>query len=124
MKTKEEVQQYLKLLVQLKEALVAVGELSKKKPNDTLNKFKLGFFNQILETSNSIMPVPYRPRDGFEVFQEDDLPTNSDVDLMLSQYLACLKKYGRDNVRSEGYSAYWVIAGKLSGETVNYEILR
>jgi hypothetical protein len=35
-----------------------------------------------------------------------------------------LKKYGRDNVRSEGYSAYWVIAGKLSGETVNYEILR
>ena len=34
----------------------------------------------------------------FEKFQEDDIPFNSDVVLIVSQYIKCLEKYKFDNI--------------------------
>lgn len=66
--------------------------LSRKKPDDAINEFKLQFINQVLTETNSILDEKFRPFDGFETFDLDNVPTNSDVVLILAQYLRCLNR--------------------------------
>jgi hypothetical protein len=66
-----------------------ISLLSKNSPNDAVNKFKLNFVNKLLAQSNEYLADKYRPFDDFEAFDEDDIPQNSDVVFILSQYLQC-----------------------------------
>ncbi len=73
-----------------------VGELSKKKPDGPINKFKLGFINGLLEDVNPFLGDT-RPFEEFTSFDQDSVPTNSDVKMILSLYLAsCLSKRQQD----------------------------
>lgn len=114
MKSVEDVDNFLMLLMQLDKSLQDFLELSKKKPNDPVNKFKLRLVNTLFERANSFLDKSYKPFDSFETFDEDEIPTNSDVVLILSQYLGCLKKYGRDNTHDDGFKDLWIIKGKVS----------
>ena len=60
--------------------------LSSKKPNDTLNKFKVKYVNQTLTDANKVLGED-KPYNDFDVFCDEDLPTNSDVLMILSLYL-------------------------------------
>jgi len=64
-------------------------ELSSKKPNDQVNSFKLKYVNRAIKEANELLKEnkPYR---DFVEFKEEDLPTNSDVLMMLSLYLDAL----------------------------------
>ncbi len=129
MKTKEEVEAFLKVLLQAMEVLKDFLELSKKKPNDAVNKFKLGFVNTILEQANSILVNGNKPFASFNTFSEEDIPTNSDVVLILSQYVGCLKKFGRDNTRLDDDDFippkyFWVIKGRRSEVEADFHILQ
>lgn len=124
MKTKKEVEAFMKVLVQAKKVLKDVLELSKKKPNDAVNKFKLGFVNTILEQANSILGKGNKPFDSFKTFSEDDIPTNSDVVLIMSQYVGCLKKFGRDNTSGDLSTYYWIIDGSESDIEADFNMLR
>lgn len=64
-------------------------ELSSKKPNDQVNTFKLKYVNQALEEANELLK-DNKPYADFDKFDEEDLPTNSDVLMMLSLYLDVL----------------------------------
>jgi hypothetical protein len=64
-------------------------ELSSKKPNDQVNKFKLKYVNQAIEAANEVLQ-DNKPYADFDKFSEEDLPTNSDVLMMLSLYLDVL----------------------------------
>ena len=64
-------------------------EWSSKKPNDQVNKFKLKYVNQAIEAANELLKDG-KPYADFEKFNEEDLPTNSDVLMMLSLYLDVL----------------------------------
>ena len=114
MKSIKEVDAFIKLLIQAEKVLKDFFELSKKKPNDAVNKFKLRFVNTILEQANNILDKANKPFDSFNTFNEDDVPTNSDVVLILSQYLGCLRKFGRDSTQYHDYDHYWLINGKRS----------
>lgn len=85
--------------------------LSKKSPNDAVNKFKLKFINNQLSESNSLLAVRYRPFDDFEVFSEDEVPQNSDVVFILSQYLQCMEKLRGDFVVLRNGTWYWRVEG-------------
>lgn len=116
MKTKD-VNVFEKIHVQMQALHGEVGLLSKKSPNDALNKFKLKLINQLIKEANSVLKVDYKPIDGFDVFSEDDLPTNSDVTMVLAQYLNCLEKLRADNIKQDEYGGpcwYWVIDGSRS----------
>jgi hypothetical protein len=63
--------------------------LSDKKPNDQVNLFKLKYVNQSLQASNEILGEN-KPYDNFDTFNESELPTNSDVLIILSLYLNTL----------------------------------
>ena len=113
MKKVEDIDDFMMLLMQADKILGDFLELSKKKPNDAVNKFKLNLVNKILEQANGLLAEGYKPFDSFESFDEDEVPTNSDVVLILSQYLGCLKKYGRDNTYYQNFDHYWIINGKV-----------
>ena len=115
MKSAAEIEMLIKLMIQLEELLKDFAELSKKKPNDQVNKFKLRLVNQVLTTANEIIDEKNKPFTDFTVFDENDLPSNSDIVLILTQYSACLQKFRKENIAmDEKHGRYWVINGKIS----------
>lgn len=75
-----------KVLEQMRTLLHEFRFLSGKKPNDPINVFKLKYVNKTLEAANDVLGDD-KPYDDFEKFSEEDLPTNSDVLMILSLYL-------------------------------------
>ena len=100
-----------KLSGQLISIYEEISLLSKKNPNDAVNKFKLKFVNKLLFQSNEYLSDIYRPFDDFDRFDEDDIPQNSDVVFILSQYLQCFEKLRSDNVVIRNGSWFWRVEG-------------
>ncbi len=113
MDNKEEVWEFEKLEQQLHSFLDEMSELSRKKPNDPVNKFKLKFLNTTLDSINKII-TGYRPFQDFEQFDVDSLPSNSDVVVILSQYAGAVLRYRTENTRYERGNWYWIVKGKTS----------
>jgi hypothetical protein len=113
LESREDVWEFEKLEQQLHSFLAEISELSKKKPNDGLNKFKLRFINQTLEGLNKLIG-DHRPFADFETFDVDDLPTNSDVVVILAQYAGATYNLRRDHTTQESIYWYWTVRGKRS----------
>jgi hypothetical protein len=75
---------------QIKSLYEEIGLLSKKSPNMPLNKFKIRFINSIISDANKLLTEKNKPLKEFESFNEDDLPNNSDVVMILAQYLGTI----------------------------------
>jgi len=112
-----EINNFEKTQTQLEGLLTEITILARKSPNDGVNKFKLKFINEIILSGNKILGATYKPLDSFEKFDEDDLPSNSDVTFILSQYLNCFEKLRADNIYIEQkydgnkyiFEWYWVV---------------
>ena len=112
-----EINNFEKTQTQLEGLLTEITILARKSPNDGVNKFKLKFINEIILSGNKILGTKYKPLDSFEKFDEDDLPSNSDVTFILSQYLNCFEKLRADNIYIEQkydgnkyiFEWYWVV---------------
>lgn len=124
MKSYDQIEEFVKLLLQADNIKNDFLELSKKKPNDAVNKFKLKLVNDLLRIANKILTKKYMPFDGFELFDEDDLPTNSDVVVIIAQYVACLKKFGRDSTEYHDYKHHWVVNGKITEVYADWDLLK
>lgn len=98
MKTKEDIESLEKVIGQLQGAHAEISQLAKKSPNDSLNKFKLDLINKVILSANAVLGDKYRPFDDFERFDADDVPTTSDVTMILSQYMEEVERYRSDNV--------------------------
>lgn len=97
-----------KIEAQLEAFFEEIGLLSKRKPDDAVNAFKLGFVNQMLNQANQILGDAYRPFLDFSKFDVDaTVPTTSDVVMMLSQYLRSMDKFRKEHIHSEGRYYYW-----------------
>ncbi len=113
MKDANEVQDFERLEQQLHAMLTEMGELSKKKANDGINKFKLKLINALLDHLNTILES-HKPFQDFDKFDENDLPTNSDVVIMLSQYTAAMFLVRSENTAWSGQKWVWLVKGKVS----------
>ena len=98
--------EFEKLHDQIKSLHEELSTLSKKSSNDALNRFKLKVVNDILSRSNGFLGEKYKPFNDFEIFDEASIPTNSDVTMMLGQYLACMEKLRYDQSKSTGSSTF------------------
>jgi hypothetical protein len=107
--TRSTVDRFEKLKGQFEGLYDEISLLSKKSPNDAVSRFKLGFVNQLLGDANELLGETYRPFDDFLTFDVDDVPQNSDVVLILSQYIKCLEKYRSDNVVQQMGAWYWAM---------------
>ena len=67
-------------------------ELSKKKPDGVLNKRKIAIVNRLLREIHGILAE--EPTNMYlDILNEDDLPQNSDVVLILSLTVAAMKTF-------------------------------
>lgn len=94
----KEIELFEKVNAQLYSLHEEISILSKKSPNDGLNKFKLKFVNSVLQETNTILSKKYKPFADFVTFSEDELPNNGDVVFILAQYLACMENLRADNI--------------------------
>jgi len=67
------------------------------------------YINTLINKANDLLGKEYLPFDEFNGFDEDDLPTASDVVLMLSQYLKSISKFRFDHTIWESGSCYWIL---------------
>ena len=124
MKSQEEVIQFEKIQTQIKGLYNEIGILSKKNPNDAVNGFKLKLINQSLKKANDILKDK-KPYSDFDVFSDDDMPSVSDVVMILEQYYSALEKMRCANIQSQFGYWYWTINGKISNiETNKTTIIR
>jgi hypothetical protein len=114
MKNREEIEDLEKVIGQLKGAHSEISQLAKKSPNDSLNKFKLNLINKVVESGNLVLGDKYRPFSDFEKFDADDVPTTSDVTMVLAQYMEEAERYRSDNVAYGGGTWHYVVDGKLT----------
>lgn len=91
-------QAFHKVYAQIEALHGEISLLSKKNPNDAVSKFKLQFINEALRGANSILTNKQRPFADFSEFDEANIPTTSDVTLILAQYLGCLHEVRLDNI--------------------------
>ena len=95
---REDLDLFEKLVDQTQSTYDEISVLSKKSPKDGVNLFKLRFVNHLLRECNEFLGESYRPFDEFGEFDEDNVPSNSDVVFMISQYLQCFEKFRADHV--------------------------
>lgn len=123
-----DIDTYIKSRIQLQRLFEEMSNLSKKNPDGPINKFKLKFINQILSDVNSYLDKKNKPFPEFEKFDEDELPSNSDIIVVLSQYIECVEKFRSENVYYDGmsYKTYWIIEGKktkIEAERASVKVL-
>ena len=95
---KEKVGKLEKIMGSLEGLHREISTLAKKSPNDALNQFKLKFLNSTLADANDLLGVAYKPLDGFEQLDSDDVPTNSDATFVLTCYLEEIERMRADNI--------------------------
>ena len=97
--TNDEIEKFEKIYGQFEGLHKEIGILSKKTPNDAINKFKLSFINKLLAEAHEVLDEKQRPFDRFNSFDDDELPTNSDITMIFEQYLYCFEKLRSDNIK-------------------------
>ena len=110
------IRDFEQLRVQLKTFYDELSILSKKAPDGKLNKFKLKFLNDTLKNINAILGATHRPFPDFEVFADDELPSNSDAVLILSHYLKSLTQFFTDHSEKVGIDRHWCVKGAVALE--------
>ena len=105
-----DVELFEKITTQLANLHQETSALAKKSPNDAINVFKLTLVNAALEKCNGLLGSRYRPFPEFEEFTTEDMPSNSDVTFILSQYMACAETFRATNIyQSSPDRWYWNI---------------
>ncbi len=106
---RNEIDKFEKINSQLEGFYQDMLILTKKNPNDGVNKFKLTLLNQLLLLAKDILPKKYQPFEDFNGFNEEQIPSNSDVLFVITQYLNCLEKLRADNIHPRYDEWYWRI---------------
>jgi len=105
--THDDVGKYDRIQPQLVSLRSEMSVLSKTKPDGPINKFKLVHINSLLLDANSLLGEECKPLRGFSQFDDDALPSNSDVVLVLSQYIEALETWRSARVQIDEYKWVW-----------------
>jgi len=105
----EELERFEKLVGQLRGVYEEIGLLAKKTPHDAVNTFKLCIVNKIISSANTLLESSYLPFDDFQAFDTDDMPTNSDVGVVIAQYLEEAERYRSDNIALYGGTWWYIV---------------
>ena len=114
MKSEKHIEEFEKTLSQIEALHEELSIISKKVPNDVLNKYKVGLVNTIISRANKLLRAELLPFSDFEAFDNDEMPSNSDVVIMLKQYIACLEKERENNIIRASCYWYWTINGNVT----------
>ena len=102
----EQIQQFEMLRPLLQTMRESFEELSKKKPEGTLSKTKVGMVNRLLMPIQKLLENEANHQ-FLDMLDEIDLPQNSDVVLILGQTLTAMDTYYKNHSREDGYDTVW-----------------
>lgn len=112
--TEDEIENFRKMAAQLDALHQEATAASKKQPDKPVSKFKVDLANSVLETARNVLGDS-APALDFEKFDVDDLPTNSDLSFVVSQFVECAEKLKAQNIkRSFNGIWYWHLSGALT----------
>jgi len=83
-----------------------IKELSKKKPDEVLNKLKVKIINKILSQVKEFLSV-MQTVEFLELLDEETLPSNSDATLMVGQFRAVRSQFKSKYYYYEDYENRW-----------------
>ena len=107
---KEKVQEYEKLLSQLATMRTQFDNLSKKNPDGSVNSFKIGLVNKLLDDVNDLIG-DYKPFPDFDKFDDSPKVFNSDVLMILAHYITAMNRFKKANTTIEkgiGLDTSWM----------------
>ena len=105
--TVEQIADFEKILAQLKSFYYDTNVLVKKNPREEMNTFKLKLINKVLVKANAIVGDSKPFADFAEFNIDEDMPNNSDVSMILGQYISCMEVIKKDNVHPYSGRWYW-----------------
>lgn len=116
--TKEQIEVFEKTFAQLCSLYDDITILVKKNPNDVMNTFKLRNINKVISSANEIVgdTKPFEDFDGFDI--EGDMPTNSDVAMLLGQYINCMELIKKNNTHHDFGKWFWDIEGNKNSSEI------
>ena len=114
LETKKNIETLEKTRGQLQAVHREISILSRKSPNDAVNAFKLRMINPIIVVANSLLGESYMPLAEFEEFDEDDLPSTSDVAFVVAQYLEEIGRFRSDHIVRDGSKRVYLLSGRPS----------
>ena len=85
-------------------------ELSRKKPEGALNKSKVAMVNRLLEKCREVL-ADEMTLQFLDLLDTEQVPQNSDVVLVLSQYESAMRQFREDHTHNEGYETEWDLEG-------------
>ncbi|MBP5540232.1 MAG: hypothetical protein J6X88_01155 [Bacteroidales bacterium] len=97
--TEEQIKVYETISPLLKAAFDEVKEFSKKKQEELLNVKKVKMINRLLEKAKDVLKSE-SSYDFLDVLDENELPSNSDVVLIMSQYISAMNSFRHDHYRN------------------------
>lgn len=97
----EEVKKFEMLYPLINSDLSEIRELSKKKQDEPLNKFKVKTINKKLGIVKDILKNE-PTYDFLELLDEDTFPSNSDAVLMISQFIKAMEQFRKRYYTSDG----------------------
>lgn len=111
-----------KLEDQLTYMYLEIGKLSSKKSDGIINSFKLKIINALLQNANELFETGKLPIAKFALFQDEDLPSYSDITFLLTQYLEKLDYFRFQNTETSYGSCCWIVgkAEKLKTKYPHY----
>lgn len=90
--TEEEVERYKYLAPSLESLYDEFSKLSAKKQDAVVGTYKIKMINRVLEETKTLFPDDPALVD-LDILDEDELPENSDVVLLLGQFRAALARF-------------------------------
>ena len=114
MKTEADVHDLEKVTGQLASIYSEITALAKKSPSDAVNGFKLRLINAVLITANRVLGEDYIPFSDFTQFDADDVPSTSDVALLVGQYIEEAERFRSDNVQNVSGAWMYIVSNKPS----------
>ena len=108
--TEDQVGLYETISPLLHSAFDEVKEFSKKKQDELLNAKKVKMINRLLEKAKVVLKKEPTV-DFLDLLDENELPSNSDAVLVISQYISALHKFRGDHFHSGdwdlGFGGEW-----------------
>lgn len=103
--TEKDIQDYKLLKDMLHSQKKEFDLLSKKKADGQLNPMKIKMVNRVLEPLKELFKHEESHK-FLDTLNEDEMPTNSDVVLIISQYETAINEFKDTYCLSDGYSGY------------------
>ena len=110
----EEIAEFRRIRAQLDGLHQEFSGSTKKDPDKPVTVFKIRFVNRVLAAASHALAED-TPFPDFEGFDEDDIPTSSDVSLVVTQYIEASEKVRCENItRNHNGVWYWVTEGSMT----------